>query len=610
MSSAAWRTLLLTACALVVLLAIADILCAVGMGGASPWRGRVGANWDQYPFGVHVLTVQPGGPAAQAGLRVGDVIDLRHSSLQDRYFMDQAGYIDGRPIILWVDRGAVHKRIVVTPVAVTEAANGSLSRLLLTFSVYAPVVLTLWLILFASVIAWRRSESPEMRLLASALILLGANNAISGYWTTPWLWSGVARDIASDFLDKLALALWIALASTFGRPLSTGRRIVAWLGYGALVVCVAQSLCRSVGLATLWYDWNLPVIPAQSLTGTTWAFYIPLLAASVATILAVRATRHDDRKRAAWILASLALLWLAPQLGLLISFTKLSYFSVTLVGNLPLAIQVLAPAALTYAALSRRIIDIGFVLNRSLAFAMVSAIVVLTFFAVEWAAGTWFAGMTHTTSAIVGLVVALGLGLSLRFIHGNVDRLVDRVFFRKRHEDVEALRRFAHEAAYITDRATLLDRTALEVRDRTDAQYVSILLLNDMRRSYVSVAANGERADVGENDPGIVALRSWHKPVEIHTLTNSALRGEYAFPMVARGTLVGVLISGPKRDSEAYASDEYEALRLLAQGVGAALYALEREAADPLVALREAIVSAIAASHEALLSELRSSRNG
>src|SRR5580658_817243 len=131
MSSAAWRTLLLTACALVVLLAIADILCAVGMGGASPWRGRVGANWDQYPFGVHVLTVQPGGPAAQAGLRVGDVIDLRHSSLQDRYFMDQAGYIDGRPIILWVDRGAVHKRIVVTPVAVTEAANGSLSRLLL-----------------------------------------------------------------------------------------------------------------------------------------------------------------------------------------------------------------------------------------------------------------------------------------------------------------------------------------------------------------------------------------------------------------------------------------------------------------------------------------------
>jgi hypothetical protein len=174
---------------------------------------------------------------------------------------------------------------------------------------------------------------------------------------------------------------------------------------------------------------------------------------------------------------------------------------------------------------------------------------------------------------------------------------------------VESLRRFAHEAAYITDRTTLLDRTALEVRDRTDAQNVSILLLNDTRRSYVSAVANGERADVGENDPGIVALRSWHKPVEIHTLTNSALCGEYAFPMVARGTLVGVLISGPKRDSEAYASDEYEALRLLAQGVGAALYALEREAADPLVALREAIISAIAASHEALLSELRSSRD-
>jgi hypothetical protein len=200
--------------------------------------------------------------------------------------------------------------------------------------------------------------------------------------------------------------------------------------------------------------------------------------------------------------------------------------------------------------------------------------------------------------------------LSIRFIHGNVDRFVDRVFFRKRYEDVEALRRFAHEAAYITDRSTLLDRTALEVRDRTDAQSVSILLLSDTRRSYVSVAANGGRADVGENDPAIVAMRSWHKPVEIHNVAKSALRGEYAFPMAARGMLVGVLITGPKRDSEAYASDEYEALRLLAEGVGAALYTLEREAADPLVALREAIVSAIAASHEALLSELRASRNG
>ena len=77
------------------------------------------------------------------------------------------------------------------------------------------------------------------------------------------------------------------------------------------------------------------------------------------------------------------------------------------------------------------------------------------------------------------------------------------------HADEAALRRFAHESSYITDRTTLLERTKREVKEHTSAGEVAVLV-RDGSASYAS-ASNGERVTVSENDPGILALRAWHK---------------------------------------------------------------------------------------------------
>ncbi len=147
----------------------------------------------------------------------------------------------------------------------------------------------------------------------------------------------------------------------------------------------------------------------------------------------------------------------------------ISYAVSIVVGLVSTLVFLTAPVALTYAALSRRLIDVGFFLNRAAVFTIVSAIVIGGFVLAEWAASAWLASTTHTTSAVIGMVVALGLGISLRYIHRYVERFVDRVFFRKRHEDESALRRFAHEASYISDRSTLLDRAVQTVKEHTSA---------------------------------------------------------------------------------------------------------------------------------------------
>ncbi len=127
------------------------------------------------------------------------------------------------------------------------------------------------------------------------------------------------------------------------------------------------------------------------------------------------------------------------------------------------AFNILTPIVLTYVALNRRLLDIGFVLNRAAVFALVSTMLIAAFVIVEWIANEWWSA-NHTTSAIAGMLVALALGLSMRYIHTFADRFVDRVLFRKRYEDEAALRRFAHEAGFITNRITLLERAVSTVK--------------------------------------------------------------------------------------------------------------------------------------------------
>jgi hypothetical protein len=83
----------------------------------------------------------------------------------------------------------------------------------------------------------------------------------------------------------------------------------------------------------------------------------------------------------------------------------------------------------------------------------------------------------------------------------------------------------------------------------------------------------GHFGDVSENDPAIVALHERHKALDLQTLS-TALQGEFAFPMVARGRLVGALVLGPKRSGESYAPDESHAIMHLAHNVGSALHIL------------------------------------
>jgi hypothetical protein len=493
--------------------------------------------------------------AAKAGLRSGDVVDIRPMSPGDRFrFFNNLAY-RGEPVALYRSGNGALERIVVVgneplPLEPTEY---------LTFAAW------IWLALFGAVLAWKRPDSWETRILVlflaifplSALLyeppIPGFGNAFS-----PWALFDCSLAALGAILGfSNGLLIWYSMR--FGQPASRLRRSLMWLGYGSITVAIAFNLLQ---LFAIWNGAPDPRsliftdAPALWLTSLLpWAF---IIACGVAT---AQEARGIERQRYLWAFVPLVIAFFIYATEFPALVVGLPYALIWIrIGNW---LTFLAPLGLTYSLLSKRLLDIGFVLNRAVVFSVVSFVVLGVFVVVEWLLGDWMKNASHSTNLIVAAGVALVLGISIRTVHSRIERFVDSVFFRKRRDDEQSILKMAREAPYITDTDLLVARVRQTLLEHTNASAVDILI-NDLCGRY---------GGIDENDPAFVQIRSDHTIVDLDSL-DTAIDGEWGFPMVARGRVMGAIVLGAKRSEEAYAPDEFATILQLAHSVGGALVLL------------------------------------
>ncbi|MBV8198229.1 MAG: GAF domain-containing protein [Candidatus Eremiobacteraeota bacterium] len=582
--SEGWRRFLLTLCALVFVLVLMSVDDVFGFGGR-PWFGF----WDstyaetQRPFVIAIEQPLPGGASAQAGIRDGDVFDLRKQSFAAR-------------------EALLNVLNTKTPMTVVRPSGKAITVHASTVWEVQPlwklphhVLLTLtslWFLGCAFLITLRSWRSRVGRTLAVTLLL----------WAVPESWDLVTPDPALNlltflfwsFCTTLAWLLLIYLTSCFGvrRP---WRRVMEWLAYGGAVLTFVPLILRDIGVWTLWYD------PLSYPLSDFWGYEgeVVTLAIIVLAVAAVATTPRPERTRAAWIVLPLPL---STGASFLLGYNFSDVVSATWYGTMFLATAqdlctVLGAATVTYALLKRRVFDFGFILSRTIVVAIVSLVVVASFVLLEWLLGTVVAGVSHATTLVANAALALVIGVSLGYIQKRVDAVVDVTLFRKRHQDERALLNFSKEAAYATNADALLDEAIRIVERHTDARNAAILLDRSGEYSAVRSFGDGATAVVGENDGAILALKTWHRPIDPHHCS-TALRGALVLPMLARGRLVGVVLSGERAGGEAYAPDEVEALSQFAHGVGSAL--------DSLAADRGNTQAEVLSVQRAILAELQS----
>jgi hypothetical protein len=485
---------------------------------------------------VHDVT---GSPADTGGLRPGDRIEPASGSYSDRETFSEwpAG-----TILHWHVRRGTRAFDTTTTVEPSTPAELGFFAIVQCFR-FA-------MILVAIIVAVRRPDAAEARALVTFMTTVG----LAAYITPPWLpdrlliWAAVLK---YPFI-MLGLGYATAFACLFPATSGTGvraiiRRVAVPLAVGAAAFSVATSFAKH----TLLHG----ILPYQTIVTAVIqdVLYVLMVMMVVAFAIGAIAARGPDRQRALWASGSVILGFSGVIFNILAFALNaeaqwMQYLQITIIA---------IPLGLGYTILRHRTIDIGFVISRALVLTVVSFILVAAFGLIERALGKLFIDESHIASRSVEIALALGLGFSLRTLHVRVERGVDYLFFRGRQQSLAALRAFQRDVFYIEHPDAVEEQTVTLVMRHADAAAVTLV---------------GEGAATSD-DPLFVRLRSSRQPVKLRD-TGTAMLGEYAFPMVVRGTLTGALIVAAKRTGETYDPVERDLLAEIAERAGIALDAL------------------------------------
>lgn len=510
--------------------------------------------------GKEVVVAQTTAVTAQAGLRVGDLLPLDALRYVRRF--GPANSILQLP----VRRGSQTLQLNVPrtlPLRTSSVFQDVLTDIGITFA-----------LLLAAYLGFRR---PSI-MIAALILFLGAGalswpefvvrfSALPDFAYVPF---GSIMAVLCDWFPVMALASF-AIRLPGGapsKPQQTAIRVV-----DAIVIL---AFCTGV---ILFYTglYQQSYIACTALSGV-----VVLLASLSALLLAPPAERGRTGIVFAGVMVG-GVGYAANMVGLHLGEP---YWLFTVYANVSVIVVSLS---LAYAILRHRVFDVAFVLNRTIVYALTSAFLIVLLAALEFGAERYIDTMTRAEGIALQFLIALAVTVSAGVVHRRIDRAVDTVLFRTRHEQEEALRRFATTAQFYTGQQPLIRDTvdALTRFGRVEGAAVYLAAAEEMRCEASSF--RGPAAAIDENDPGYVTLRAHRDELDTHDL-RTAFPGARLYPMVLAGRLAGAIATGERESGEAMPPDIDEAIRRIAAAVVIALAAIESDRIrEENIALRQRI---------------------
>lgn len=493
-----------------------------------------------------VGTVEPGSPAARAGIAAGDVVvraDAEHAPAFAQVFDLVPA---GRPIAYAVIRGSSRSVATMTPVRRAPAAGE------------------------AALIALQLARGLAIVLIGAALVLLRPSFMTAAFFALCLEFGELAHPFGNLelllgtplWLKEIALLLTAvvsgagpAFAAIFclrfpsGEPLTRWRPVErAMLGVGAATIAVYLAALLAGGTFTA---------TGSALYRTfSIASWIGYAVAVAAFMVRFAHASGEDKARLRWVaiglasfLVSYALFWIAENVpGAPSDLSTWSQF----VNLLPLTVL--------YAIVRHRVIDVRLAGGRALAYGAVSAVPVAGFSILDWVLGNQ---LQQTRLAVaLEVLVAVAFGFWVNASQRRIDELIESVFFHGRRLAEERLRRAARRFPHVDDAVALGEALVAEPYEALAVCWCALYRVGD--GVYRRCAQRGDvRAAelVDGNATLVLELMVTGAPVEDGDVL--------AFPLLTRHDLIGYLLVGPKHDRERFDALERAALRNLTETAAA-----------------------------------------
>ncbi len=522
------------------------------------------------PFSIHVVDARtaviepiPGIPLPSA-LRAGDQIDLAAQPPATRIAIiitNGLSTLSARQTYLFViRRGGANTTIPIKPVRLNAASS-------VRAFYWSTLGFNLLLAAVALLTLWRGRDRAAAGLALWAAAFLAAYNA--GFVPSHGV-VGLGLLLGAMSLILLArVGFYVMAESMVGAALSPQARM--WWRAG-FVLLLGLGAIHALGgpLAFVATGWAELIRPAYGVALSA-SYLVPV----ALLFVSYRRAQAAQRLRLRWMLGSSALF----SAGIFLSNTPiLGFITSTIAQRFTSA---LAVGGFLYAILRHRVVDVAVVLNRALVYAATTSLLLGLLALLESLIER--TTLSRGASLVLELAVPVGLGAALSTVHRRIESTVEQFLFRRQYREDTALRGFARECAFVTQPDNLLDLTVDQIRLHTDAPWVA--LYEYTPEGFARTRQRGSRelpAQLDLDDLALVKLRAHATEVDLNGTPSRLGREGYAFPLRARGRLLGILAVGPRSD-EHYVADERELFAHVAHEVGAALFALRAQATEALL---------------------------
>lgn len=375
-----------------------------------------------------VVAVAPGSAAQSAGLKPGDLLEPGSPGDRSLLFLINDSNTDvpvGQRINLVVSGPGPRRALTLQARPITPLSlSDSLALVFSDAALLMLLLVALFLVLFRpSKMTW------SFYFVALSMLQLFSGNDL-------FLLSFVAADVrfwfavAQDFINIASIVGFLVFCIRFPTNAPKGWHKV--LDDAALFIFVALAILlvrhhiavRDIAPAALRYG-LFYTIDFSALT-------ILVLGMAILLLNFLKA-RGDERQRIKWVVLGTACTFVAVVVWIfvyLLNWVNLpgsqTWWNTTLT-FLPLVLSL----TVIYAVIRHRVIDVHFVLSRSIVFAVIAAIVALVVLGVEWLFSKKLPASRFEVVAYSG--VALLVGFSLNTARESIGKIVDMLFFHQWH---------------------------------------------------------------------------------------------------------------------------------------------------------------------------------
>ncbi len=370
------------------------------------------------------VDVAPRSPAYHAGLRSGDVVTCLSARDAELLLPPpdiglHPAYRPGTPISLCAYRSGVwHSvRFVAEPRPAPGYIYGTVVVAALRFLVFA-------FFLASGIVLVMGRPSPMTWFFFAYCLGNVPSVAATLNWTT--LPAGIYAFAAG--IPSIVSVLGAPFLLLFALTVPDDRVDSGWRRWASFATWGVTALFAAL-LIFAFIETRFYIAPS-----VTNAISTLLTALTILVVLARLASMtRVERPRFAW--AAFAIIF-----GVLANDAR----NVLPTGPLSIALAVLTvvmPLSLMYAILRRHVIDVRFVISRTVLYASLTTSVVLIIGVVDWATSTYLS-QARIAMALAALVT-IGLGFVLHRTYGWLERAVDFLLFHRKHEAEAYLNRLA-----------------------------------------------------------------------------------------------------------------------------------------------------------------------